>query len=108
MENYLHPNAIQSFYAGNGTIIALPDSFDDFDDVPEIVAQALHLSSNNLVGWSPWESLEDEDKRKKSSRVKKNLNLQIPVLMTHELRQYADRDDEVIGWLNAINELVGT
>lgn len=60
------------------------------------------------MGWSPWESLEDEDKRKKSSRVKKNLNLQIPVLMTHELRQYADRDDEVIGWLNAINELVGT
>ena len=59
MENYLHSEAICEAYKSNGTIINLVGPFADFDDVPLLVAQAVHAAS----GCVPWEELADEKKK---------------------------------------------
>jgi len=57
IENYLHPEAIKS-------VRGLEIAFGDFDDVPMLVAKALHEASEST---GSWDELSDEDRNKKES-----------------------------------------
>lgn len=64
MENYLHKDAIR-------VVRGAEVSFGDFDDVPQLVAQAIHEASESDT---PWEEVDPEDRRKKQSKAKLWLN----------------------------------
>ncbi len=102
MENYIHPDAIKEAYEKNGMTIELPDSFNDFDDVPKIVAQAVHNSSCG----NEWEELDAKKQKDKSSRAKKVINGAAAKNMTVERLNEVDPNGEVIRWMNEIQSKV--
>lgn len=102
MENYLHPDAIVEAYRQNGLNITLPAAFADFDDVPTIVAQAVHSASSGV----PWQDLSEEKRVEKVKRVKRQLNAVAPRKMTVDRLRQTDPNNEIRGWLNRISELV--
>ncbi len=95
MENYLHPDAINSAIGVNVT-------YTDFDDVPDIVAQNIHDIGG---GCDPWNNLEEEKKRKKVSRTKRRLNSEAASAMTPTLLTAVDPQGDVRGWLQEIRRL---
>ena len=93
MENYIHPRVIASIlpnYCGNG---------DPFEDVPELVARAIHEDSESTVAWN---SLEEDKRGKKISQAKRRLNDEMAAQMTPELLTEIDPQDEVRKWLRMI------
>jgi len=94
-ENYIHPSLITaqvSNYAGSG---------DDFEDVPLLLAQAVHEASGTDVPWQ--DVLNDQDKLgKKNSRAKQRLNSEFVASMTPDLLTNLDSKNEVRTWLKAI------
>lgn len=96
MENYLHPKAISSVRQG------LSISFGDFDDVPEIVAQAIHRISESEIGW---DGLSEKKRGKKKSRAKQWLNVDAVQAMTPELLDERDPEGDVRGWFFQISQL---
>lgn len=102
LENYLHHEAIQEAYAQNGMAITLAGPFADFDDVPQLVAQAL----NAAHGQTPWEELGEKKQKKKESSAKRVLNDQGASLMTSERLSAVDPNDEVRGWFREIASLI--
>jgi putative ATP-dependent endonuclease of the OLD family len=95
MENYIHPNVIQS-------IMGVTITPADFADVPELVAQQLHVASGSTVSWSV---LDDKKKRKKISSVKRRLNTEVVSAMTPALLAVSDPQSEIKHWLNEIRRL---
>lgn len=93
LENYLHLNLIRAAVAGYAGVGA------DFDDVPQLWAEATH---NAAAGVQPWETISDENKKKKISAAKKQLNNTIAQQMTPELLTQSDTANEVRQWLRAI------
>jgi len=98
LENYIHKNVIiarYSGYAGQGT---------DFEDVPSLLAQAVHEASDSEINWAD----VNEDKReKKISQAKKRLNTEFALLMTPELLTEIDSNNEIRIWIIEIgNALV--
>lgn len=95
LENYIHPDAIRpevATYAGTGA---------DFEDVPALVARALHETAGGGAAWA--EVAADPEKLgKKVSRAKQRLNSEFAGKMTPDLLRQADRTDEVRGWLRAV------
>ena len=77
--------------------------FGDFDDVAEIVARASFQSDESRS----WESLSRRARRRLRDKAKKWLNREAVDCMTPERLAERDPDDEVIGWLQTIAELVG-
>jgi len=102
MENYIHPDAIKEAYKKDGKEIELPDTFNDFDDVPKIVAQAVHNSSCG----NDWEELDDKKKKHKMSNAKKIINKVATKYMTVDRLSAVDPDNEIIGWMNEIQSKV--
>jgi hypothetical protein len=96
IENYLHPDAISE--AGGVEV-----GFGDFDDVGEIVAKATFQAADS----SGWESLSRRTRRRLRDKAKKWLNREAVDRMTPERLAERDPDDEVIGWLRTIAELIG-
>ena len=99
MENYLHPDTIMAIE---------PDisvTFGDFDNVPALVAQAVH---NNSDSDKKWDELSNEKKGKKISRVKQRLNTEAVKAMTPALLDEQDPDGDVKGWLLKISSLLDT
>jgi len=97
MENYLHRDAIKA---------ARPDvdiQFGDFDDVPLLVAKAVHGASDSD---NDWNHLTDAEKKKKESKAKKWLNTDAVENMTPELLNERDPDGDVRGWLTKVVELM--
>lgn len=97
IENYLHPDAIRT---------ARPEveiSFEDFDDVPELVAKAVHEASESNIEWT---DVEDKQKKKKISRVKNWLNSDAANAMTPEQLTERDPNGDIRGWLGEINEII--
>jgi putative ATP-dependent endonuclease of OLD family len=94
-ENYLHPNCIQAIYG-------FPVMFGDMDDVPEIVASTQH----NATSPNPWNTLDDEKRKKKASRAKRRLNYEVAELMTWADLQASDANGDIIGWLEAIRDRI--
>ncbi len=95
MENYLHVDAI---VAVKSELVGLVE-FGDRDDVPTIVAKAVHFVSGAQTGWA---ELEPKKQKEKGSRAKKWLNTEAVRAMTPELLEARDPGGEVMGWFNAI------
>jgi hypothetical protein len=96
MENYLHPEAIRE-------ASGLQVSFGDSDDVAELAARASLQPGDSRC----WESLSKRSRRRLRDKAKKWLNREAVDCMTAERLAERDPDDEVIGWLRTIAELVG-
>lgn len=95
MENYLHHDAVAASLGVNL-------SYGDFDDVPDIVAAAIHSAGG---GQDPWNVLDKEKKRKKVSRAKRRLNTEAAAAMTPALLNAIDPQNDVRAWLTEIRRL---
>jgi hypothetical protein len=97
MENYLHTDAIRAAHPEVNV------TFGDFDDVPALVAKAVHDASGSETAW---EDLDDERRGKKESRAKSWLNHSAVAEMTPELLSESDPNGDIRGWLAEIREIV--
>jgi predicted ATP-dependent endonuclease of OLD family len=102
LENYLTKEAIVEAYADNGTTITLPEITDEMD-VPNTVAKALYEQSGKNKIWE--NDLNDIQKSKKVSRVKRFLNTQVVDKMTVERIVERNALDEMKGWFENIHAL---
>ena len=97
LENYIHPDVIRPSYPnykGNGS---------DFEDVPELFAQAVHEASQSPDSWD--DVKKDEEKLgKKISNAKKRLNDEFASKMTPCLLSLIDTEGEVRSWLKQVGE----
>ena len=96
MENYLHPDAIAE-------ALDVTVDFGPTDDVPLLVAQALHQTSAQA---NPWDQVDEETKGKKESSAKKRLNHEAAAKMTLERLAASDPNGEIEQWLRKITEAV--
>mgnify|MGYP000187385036 CR=1 FL=1 len=94
-ENYLHPNCIQTVYG-------FPVLFGDMDDVPEIVASTMH----NANSPNPWNTIDADKKKKKTSNAKRRLNNEVAALMTWADLQVSDPNGDIVSWLEAIRDRI--
>lgn len=95
-ENYLHPDAI-----AEGIDVTV--TFGPDDDVPLLVAQALHQTNPQA---KPWDQVSDKDKAKKMSWAKKRLNHEAAAKMTAERLVQSDPSSEISQWLRKIAEAI--
>ena len=95
MENYIHPQAIE-----NSIDVNL--AYGDFDDVPELVAQHLHVANG---GAGKWHDLDADKKKKKESRAKRRLNNEAVSAMTVAMLDEIDTNGNVRSWLREISRL---
>lgn len=102
MENYIHHDAIREAYAANGAALNIPNGFADFDDVPQIVAEAAAAAG----GGKAWAELDDATKSKKLRNAKGNLNTAAINKMTPDRLTECDSNGEIRGWLSDIKALV--
>ena len=101
MENYLHPEAIIEAYAENGVQLTLA-AFDDFEDVPETVAVAVHVASGGV----PWGDLRGSKQADKIKKAKRQLNGAAVQKMTAARLEASDPNNEVRAWLGAIAQMI--
>ncbi len=95
LENYIHPDVIRNSYpkySGTGV---------DFENVPELLAQAVHEASESTETWDEIKG-EPEKLRKKISSAKRRLNDDFACQMTAKLLSLIDPEDEVSSWLKQI------
>lgn len=102
MENYVHHDAICEAYAQNGINIILAGPFADFDDVPLIVAEAVHAAG----GGDPWGGLPDERRLQKVRKAKHHLNSAAVGKMTPARLAETDPNNEIRGWLADIRRMM--
>ena len=95
MENYLHPTAIH-------TKLGVTVNPGDFADVPDLVAEQIHIASGSPDAWN---ALEDKKKRKKVSAAKRRLNNEVVSAMTPALLAVSDPNSDVRRWLEEIRRL---
>lgn len=100
LENYLTKEAIEEAYAENGTTVQIPN-FGDNDDVPELVAKVLFETSPEKI----WDDLDESQKKRRESRVKKFLNTQAVEKMTIERLQMNNGKQELELWFNTLMNL---
>jgi putative ATP-dependent endonuclease of OLD family len=99
IENYLHADAIAE--GMNGITV----TFSGTCDVPLIVAQAVHESSDSA---KPWADVLADPKElgDKTNRVKKRLNRDAAAKMTFARLGQCDPAGEVSGWLKKIHGML--
>ena len=97
MENYLHPDAIEE-------ALGVRVKVEDFADVPELVAEQLHIKNE---GQSPWRELPANKREKKVSRAKKRLNSEAAAKMTVARLDERDRQGDIRRWLREVGSIVG-
>lgn len=102
LESYLHHEAIIEAYAEHQIAIGFPGPFADFDDVPSLVAQAVHAASST----TPWANLEEDKRQKKESKAKRVLNNSAASKMTAARLTECDPHDEVRTWLKIIAAMI--
>ena len=103
MENYIHVDAIVEAYGAANVNIDLGSALGEFDDVPLAIAQAVHAAD---AAAGPWPGDDTEKGLKKISRAKAFLNNQAMEKMNAARFQATDPNDEVLGWLNSIGEML--
>ena len=96
LENYLHPDAINTEYG-------FQVEYGDEDRVPLIVAKKVHLDSESVT---EWDDLSEEKKSKKVSRAKRRLNRGCVTAMTPELLAISDPESEILVWLRAVSQSI--
>ncbi len=102
LENYLHVGAIFDAYAAQNITVTLAGPFNDFDDVPTLVAEAVHVAS----GAGGWGEVSDRNKKKKEGRAKHALNNAAVALMTAERLAETDPNDEIRSWFETIAQMM--
>lgn len=102
LENYLHHEAINEFYAANGAAVAFGAPFNDFDDVPQLVAEAVHLAS----GGAAWAGLEEDKRRKKMRNAKSSLNNGVVARMTADRLNQTDPGNEIRTWFGEVARMI--
>jgi len=102
LENYLHPDAIREVYQSFNINVVIPNQFNDFDDVPAIVAEAAHVAT----GGGPWIAIDQDARAKKTSRAKAHLNGPVVARMTAARLNAVDPNGEVVSWLTDIQGLL--
>ena len=102
LENYLHHDAVCVAYAANQININFADPFSNFDDVPSLVASAVHAQN----GTGPWNELSDEKRRHKERKAKSTLNNAAVRMMTIEQFNQSDPNNEIRGWFASISEMI--
>jgi len=100
IENYIHPKAIRAARPEINVI------FEPFDDVPSLVAKAIHDASENRT--QNWDELEAKKRKDKESQAKRWLNTQAVSKMNGELLTEMDPDGEVRKWLDLIKEKINS
>jgi AAA15 family ATPase/GTPase len=93
-ENYIHVDAINEEF---NIQIAQPLAFDD---VPLLVAEAVHTASGSPF---PWLTLDDDKKSHKESRAKKRLNRGAVSRMNAIRLNMSDPNNDIRIWLRHIN-----
>ncbi len=99
LENYIHLSLLQAAFPGYSGI------GDDFEDVPLLVAEAIHNISGSPT---PWASLDPKKKDSKQSAAKKQLNDTIVRQMTPSLLTKNDVNDDIRTWLRSIGSALKT
>jgi putative ATP-dependent endonuclease of OLD family len=94
LENYLHPDAIHTAL-GHRIVV------DDWCDVPDLVAEQVHIAGGGLDAWA---QVPDEKKGKKVSQAKRRLNREAMSHMTLPLLQAMDQGGEIVNWLTAVRD----
>lgn len=94
LENYLHEDAVSSC---RDVAVAI----DDFCDVPERAARAIHEAS---PGAGAWELLDEEKRAKKRGRAKRWLNSEAAAAMTLAMLDERQGTSELTGWMMAIRD----
>ncbi|MFW1364156.1 ATP-binding protein [Vibrio parahaemolyticus] len=98
MENYINFEAINEGFG-----ISLVDNFAEFDDVPTLVAMAVHEASESTKTWN---ELIDKKRSQKESKAKKRLNREVISYMTPERLTQVDQHGEVRTWLREISQYI--
>lgn len=96
IENYLHPEAIKETH----DVVV---SFNENDDVPFIVAKAVHEKASDS---KPWDEVDEETKKKKIRHTKHRLCYDTAAKMTADLLKISDTVGEVEGWLSRIKAML--
>ncbi len=99
MENYLHPDAISKVRP------QVRVSYGDFDDVPALVAKAIHESSASEIAW---EDVSEKKLNEKFRKAKLWLNSEATLAMTPDMLADRDPDGEVLDWFNNISSLISS
>jgi predicted ATPase len=92
LENYLHLDVIRE-------VFEIEVAFGDADNVPEMVARALHERGNPDT---PWDQVDEDKRKKKISRAKQRLNSEAADRMTFERLQERDPNHDIENWLREI------
>jgi predicted ATPase len=95
LENYLHPDTIKAIAP------SFPSLIGDFDDVPLLLAEALHSMDPSAPAWP---AVTSQNQKDKASRAKRRLNKECVELMTPDLLAVSDPNGEIAGWLRAIGQ----
>jgi energy-coupling factor transporter ATP-binding protein EcfA2 len=98
MENYLHRDAISAL---DGIDVPVADD----DDIPLMVAKALHQRSESEVSWDDV-ARDDKKLADKVGRAKKRLNTVAADCMTFDMLKERDPNDEFVGWLRRISAML--
>ncbi len=88
IENYLHKDAIYD-------VLNVTVPFQDTDDVPMLVAQAMENSKR-------WSGLGDKHKKLLANKQKHPLNKEVIQKMTYARLQSSDLNNDIITWLEKI------
>ena len=99
MENYLHPDAIKAV-APDVDIL-----FGDFDDVPLLVAQAVHEASESE---KLWDQVSGKKKDEKMRKAKAWLNTKAAEAMTPAMLDERDPEGDVRGWFSEIGRTLSS
>ncbi|HDY8021427.1 TPA: hypothetical protein ACGVB5_004918, partial [Vibrio vulnificus] len=98
MENYIHYQAINQEFN-----LLLTENYTSFEDVPKLIARAVHEASESTT---PWDELDVKKRGNKESQVKKRLNRQTLGFMTPEYLSEIDTQDDVRTWLREISRFI--
>ncbi|MDP2503727.1 ATP-binding protein [Vibrio splendidus] len=98
MENYIHYEAINEAFD-----LSLETNYSDFDDVPTLVAMAVHEASESTRAWH---EINDKKRGQKESKAKKKLNREAINCMTPARLTLVDPADEVRCWLREVSQYV--
>ncbi len=98
MENYIHYEAINEAFE-----LSLETNYSNFDDVPTLVAIAVHEASESTKAWH---EINDKKRGQKESKAKKKLNREAINCMTPARLTQVDPGDEVRLWLREISQYI--
>ena len=96
IENYVPEHLLNRCFGTNIT-------YNDWDDVPSLLAEAIHNDSEST---KTWDQLDSEKQSKKVSRVKKRIAYEVMPKMSRADLESKDLDREVRDWLQRISEAI--